>query len=231
MPLRKVTHILFDADNTLYDFNYASKKAFIALCKNLKIDNTEDNYSIYHKHNGNVWHQFELNKMSAEELRWKRFKLFFEELNLSHDPHKANSYYLNAMVENTRMVNHARKIIHLLKKEYNLSIITNGLKEVQRSRIQKSKLTPIFEEIIVSDEIGFAKPSSAYFDYTHQKIGKPNKNKVLVVGDNLNSDIKGGLDFGYHTCWYNHNKITPCDTVKPHFTINKLPELLVLLDK
>jgi putative hydrolase of the HAD superfamily len=231
MPLRKVTHILFDADNTLYDFNYASKKAFKALCESLGISDNEDNYKIYHKHNGTVWHLFESNKMTAEELRWKRFDLFFEEINLNHDPHRANSYYLNAMVDNTRMINHARKIIHSLKKDYNLSIITNGLKEVQRSRIAKSNLTPIFEEIIVSDEIGYAKPSAAYFEYAHHKIGRPDKKNVLVVGDNLNSDIKGGLDFGYHTCWYNHNRLKHSDKVQPHYTINKLPELLLLLDK
>jgi HAD superfamily hydrolase (TIGR01549 family) len=157
--------------------------------------------------------------------------LFFDDLNKNHDPHSANEKYLQFLVHNTRMINHARSIIKLLNKHYHLSIITNGLKEVQRPRIDKSRLTDSFKTIVVSDEIGHAKPSSEYFEYTHDKLGKPNKNKVLVVGDNLNSDIKGGLDFGYHTCWYNPNKKDNKTSLEPDYTINRLPELLKLLDK
>ena len=93
-----------------------------------------------------------------------------------------------------------------------LAIITNGLIDVQQKRIRESKISHYFEAIVISDEIKIAKPNAEIFNYTFSKMGINNKNKVLMVGDSLSSDIKGGINAEIDTCWINaDNKIKPND--------------------
>jgi putative hydrolase of the HAD superfamily len=122
-----------------------------------------------------------------------------------------------------------RRNIQSASKAYNLAIITNGLKEVRRPLFKKSKINKYFNEIIISDKIGAAKPDKEYFDEVFRKIGSPAKSKVLVIGDSLTSDIKGGLNYGVNTCCSNP-KNAVFDNIKDrNYIIHQLTELLSFL--
>ena len=77
------------------------------------------------------------------------------------------------------------------------------MKEVQRPRLEASEIHTYFKAVVVSGEIGHSKPNHSYFEYVYDKLGQPNKDKVLVVGDNLIADIQGGKNDGFKTAWYN----------------------------
>ena len=109
-------------------------------------------------------------------------------------------------------------------------LVTNGLKEVKRPRFNASSIIKYFEGIVVSDEIGVAKPQKEYFDYAFQAAGNPLKEKVLMVGDSLSSDIKGGNDYGIDTCLYIKGEKSFSEKIKPKFTIGSLRELLNIVN-
>ena len=100
-----------------------------------------------------------------------------------------------------------------------MAMVTNGLSEVQRARIERLDLGRYFEAIVISAEVGAAKPGGDIFDLTFEALGNPDPAGALMIGDNLPSDIKGGIDYGIATCWYNPGgksappELTPAHTV------------------
>ena len=110
-----------------------------------------------------------------------------------------------------------------------LAIITNGPKSQQYSRLENAKISEYFSYIFVSEEIGYNKPNIKFFEYMFEKIEEKDKNKMLVLGDSLTSDIQGGINAGIDTCWCNWKKKENKTTIKPNYEINKLEELLSML--
>jgi 5'-nucleotidase len=218
--------LLFDADNTLLDFSKASKDA---LWKTLEDHDRECNdgiFAVYKHVNAKVWTEFEQGKISALVLRKRRFEWFFNEIGEKDlEPARFNEAYLENVIELSETYEGVPEILQSLKKEYKISIVTNGLKEVQRPRLEKLNLLPLFDSVIVSDEIGVAKPHIDYFHHVYESISNPpSKEETLIVGDNLKSDILGGLNFGIKTCWLHHGKDNDTD-IEPHFSIPKVHHL------
>ncbi len=129
--------------------------------------------------------------------------------------------------QGSHLFNGAEEVIRTLKKSHRLALVTNGVKEVQRPRLAGSAIADCFEQIFVSDEMGAAKPSRAYFDAVFAGIGQPPKDFAIIIGDNLNTDMRGGLDYGIHTCWYNPGGLVSDMLVT--YTIADLKELLDLV--
>ncbi len=226
----KYSHLLFDADNTLFDFDGSSKKAFDQFIQHMGLDPKEDYYRIYQIGNHQVWNDFEQGKLTTEILRWKRFDLFFKSIGVDRDPHKANTLYLGFLVDFASLIPGARELLDNLKRNgYTLAIITNGLKEVQKPRIKKKNLTHYFNSIIVSDEIGIAKPDPLFFEITADTLMHPDKKKVLVIGDSLTSDMQGGNNYGYDTCWYNPRGKENKSTARPTYVVTQLQEILKIV--
>jgi len=118
---------------------------------------------------------------------------------------------------------------HVHASGYSSSIVTNGMKEVQRPRIKKCNWEHYFKNIFVSDEMGVAKPQIAFFDHCMEVSGQPDKADILVIGDTLESDILGANRAGLKSCWMNpDNKVHPSDIV-PDYQISKLSDLLDII--
>ncbi len=225
----KYRHILFDADNTLFDFEYASKRSFFELLEHFDVKADETIYSIYQSINHKLWSSFESGAIDTDTLKVQRFRAFFDHLGLDKNPVKANKLYLDGLVEHSKLYPLSRPLLERLYRDYSLVIITNGLKEVQRRRILQCKLDVYFKHIVVSDEIGYSKPNPKYFDYTLQLLKNPPLDEILIVGDNLNSDIKGGYLYGIDTCWYNPNFKPNTSAIQPNYQIQSLAQLPELL--
>lgn len=221
----KYEWLLFDLDNTLLDFDRAAFTAFYETLATFDIVVQPHFYRLYKKVNAKVWYAYENKKITTEALRYKRFELFLKEINSEGQPVQMSETYLSNLVKHSILLDGARELLDDLKPNYNLGIITNGLKEVQRPRLTLTKITNYFEVIIVSDEIGMAKPQFDYFDYTFAQMNRPAKAEVLVIGDSLNSDIQGGINYGLDTCWYNPNKLQNKSSFQPIYEINQLSNL------
>lgn len=224
--------ILFDADDTLFDFKKSEKEAFknTMLAFNLDYD---ENYhlKVYHDINNEIWKEFEQGYITQEKLKLERFKRLSDKLKISFDEAKFAKTYMKNLSSASYLLDGSIELIKSLRKNYKLSIITNGLTSVQDSRIKKSIIAKYFDDIVISEEISISKPDPKIFEIALKNINYFDKSKVLMVGDSLTSDIQGGINFGIDTCWYNPNKITNKINIKPTYEISCFDNLKDLLLK
>ncbi len=209
--MSQITHLFFDFDNTLTDFHEASVAAFSDLLLHLELKETKDDYAHFSRINAGVWRRFERGEIGTDGIRHERFTSFFKakawDIGLSG--YEANALYLEGILRHTEPYLLADDLLAFAKKHFQLSMCTNGLKEIQRRRVDKLGWTDHFGHIVVSDEINVAKPDEAYFKHVHQLIGEdiPTEN-ILMIGDSLTSDIKGGKSYGLQTCWIRDGRQT-----------------------
>jgi 2-haloacid dehalogenase len=113
-----------------------------------------------------------------------------------------------------------------LYEKVELVIITNGLKDVQKPRLARSTIGRYFADMIISDDVGAAKPSREIFDIAFRRMNDPDKGDVLIIGDSLSSDIKGGSDYGIDTCWFNPDRRI-CDLdIQINYEVTRLADIL-----
>lgn len=206
---KKYTHLFFDLDNTLWDFEKNSKKAMEEAFAyfNLK-DRTDFElfFKVYSKHNTQLWESYRNNELSKKELVRKRFGSTFEELKINGiDPEEMNDYYLKVMPKQKELNDGVISVLNYLKnKNYQLFIITNGFREVQQEKLLSSGLSPFFSKIFISEEIRTPKPGREIFEHA-VKSANARKNKSLMIGDDLEVDVEGALNFGMDAVYYQNN--------------------------
>ena len=201
----KYTWLLLDADGTLFDYDKAESGALSATFVQFGLHYDADVLATYRMVNDQIWRDFEEGKITQERLKARRFALLFEALALSPAPDAAafSARYLDNLGDCAALIDGTLDVLDALHGHVRLALITNGLKEVQYSRLARSGLDAYFEAVIISDEIGVSKPHAGIFDVAFARMDNPAKATVLIVGDSLTSDIKGGSDYGIDTCWYN----------------------------
>ncbi len=226
MKNMKYDVILFDADQTLFDFEKSEKYALEKTIEKLGFLYVEEKHlTLYHDVNKKIWKEFEEGLITQEKLKVERFHRFKETMAWDFSPEEFAEHYMEFLSQASFIYDDALELIRSLKEHYKLAIITNGLTRVQSKRIKGSILANYFEEIIISEEIQISKPNPEIFEYTLKKLGQEDKNSVLMVGDSLTSDIRGGILFGIDTCWYNPNKEVNSFEFTPTYEILQLSEL------
>ena len=227
---KKFSWLLFDLDNTILDFNASSKVGFRSLMEEIgKGDDWEALYPIYREYNHQIWDQREAGLITPKALKTKRWDLFFAATDIDYDSAEANNHYFQFIKNEPYFVDGALELLDQLKGNYKLMIVTNGLSEVQWNRLEIMKIKDYFDHVIISDEIGSAKPAHEFFDHCNKLIDTSDKSEVLVIGDTLKSDIKGANAFGYKSCWHNYYKQENTSEIKPDYTITALDELMTIV--
>ena len=220
--------LLFDADGTLLDYNAAERKALTATFAAAGYSWTDDYANTYRLINGEVWAAFERGELSQPELNRLRFERTLKALDLDTAVDDFADSYLAHLSRTTDLVEGALNVIPELAKQHRLYLITNGIPRVQHGRFGLSPLRPYFEGMVISGEVGHAKPDARIFDAAFEGMGRPPRRYVLIIGDSLSADIKGGLSYGIDACWYNpHGRHRPPGLV-PTYEIRDLRELLDL---
>jgi len=223
--------LLFDLDNTLLDFDASSKIAFHKSFQLSGIKTDANDYNNYLNVNKIAWQAYSENKMDHEEIKSFRFNKLFEKMKISHlDALEFNALYFDQLVLNPVFIKDAMNIIQSLKAKVRLAIISNGMKEVQRPRLEFSGLLNYFDAVFISGELGFAKPQELFFAHVHSSIGMQTpKDSVLVIGDHLDIDVKGANDYGFRSAWFNPDGLNKMNGIIPHFEIKNLNEIVHLL--
>jgi len=222
----KYEWLLFDLDNTILDFEVSEHYALEQTLLQVGISFEPRHLKIYEKINRKCWDAFEAGTLPQADINETRFSQFLAAL----DRPKTNAielgnYYLEQLSEKAVFMEGADVLLDAHYQKYQLGIVTNGLKEVQRPKLAKNNLMHYFKIIVVSDEIGVSKPNTDFFDYAFTEMKFPSKEKVLIIGDSLNSDIKGGNNYGIDTCWYNPDKKKNTTSIRPTYEINNLKKL------
>jgi YjjG family noncanonical pyrimidine nucleotidase len=216
---------LFDADDTLFHFD-----AFTGLQRlfaGYDLVFTEQDYDDYQLLNKPLWVEYQNGAISAQQVQERRFNLWAQRVNCT--PWELNNLYMTVMSEVCTPIEGARTLLTSLKDKVRLGIVTNGFTSLQQARLERTGFTDYFDVLVISEQLGVAKPDKAIFDHTLALMGHPERERVLMVGDNPDSDILGGINAGFHTCWFNqHNKKAP-EGISPHYQVTSLHELRHLL--
>ena len=195
--------LLFDADDTLFDYPKAESGALRTTFEHFGQVYRSEILRIYQVFNRQVWGEFERGEILPQDLRLKRFRLLFDELQVSLDPQDFSTQYLENLARASDLLPDAAVVLEVLSRNYHIALVTNGLKDVQRPRLERSSIRPFIEKIFISEEMGVAKPDPGFFDTVFREVGNPPKSKVLIIGDSPTSDMQGGINYGIATCWFN----------------------------
>lgn len=223
------THLLFDLDGTLFDFEAAEHAAFKKTCQTLHIPYSEELMQQYVRINESYWKLFELGKVSQPELAIRRFADLYSYLHIDGDADQANYCYRQNLAESSQIFPDTIPVCKALKQSYHICLITNGIADVQLKRLSASPLRAYTDEVFISEAIGSQKPRKEFFDYVFNHL-QIQSSQALVIGDSLTSDIRGAQNANTDSCWFNPNgKQNPYSDILPTYEINSLPQLLTLL--
>ena len=223
--------LLFDFDHTLFDSDASEALAFVSTLKDFGVPDPNVYFPTYQKINQALWFAVEQGKISPNDVRTERFAQLAAAIDLDADPVALADRYVVAMGANGELYPGAFAVLERLASSATLALVTNALSEVQRTRIARIGIASFFAAIVISGEVGPSKPSPAIFDITFDLLKNPTKERTLMIGDSLSSDVKGGTNYGIDTCWYNvHGKIAgPTDVVTHEITtLEQLPFLVAL---
>lgn len=227
--IRKMKYevLLFDADDTLFDFRKAERHAFISTMEDYGYDFEEEvHLKSYHRINTAIWKEFEKGEITQKKLKVERFRRYREALDLEFAPEDFAAKYMQHLSHASFLYPDSEELLEKLHGKYKMAIITNGLTDVQTRRIRQSKVSRYFEAIVISEEIKVSKPDPEIFTYTLNKLGHEELGSVLMIGDSLSSDIRGGSAFGVDTLWYNPWKKENTSEIKPTYEVGSLMEIL-----
>jgi putative hydrolase of the HAD superfamily len=224
-----ITDIFFDLDHTLWDFQKNSALTFDFLLKKYKINIDLNKFlNIYIPINFSYWKLYRDEKITKEFLRYNRLKSSFEKLNISLSDDVINKIaddYVISLPVNNFLIKDTILVLDYLRNKYRLHIITNGFTEVQNKKIVNSQIKKYFHSIIDSETVGVKKPNIKIFDYALKISGARSKNS-LMIGDNLEADILGALNAGFHAIHFNNNNEAPHEHC---LILNELKSLLECL--
>jgi len=217
--------ILFDADETLFTFDAFSGLQRMFL--DYSVTFTDDDFHEYQVVNKPLWVDYQNGTISASQLQIQRFEDWSQRLNVPAS--ELNEAFLSAMAEICRPLPGAVALLDGLKGKVKMGIITNGFTALQQTRLERTGLRSHFDLLVISEQVGVAKPDAKIFDYAFEKMGNPDRKKVLMVGDTPESDILGGINAGIATCWLNsHGRVLP-EGIEPTWQVTTLHELEQLL--
>lgn len=222
--------LLFDADNTLFDFNACESEALRLSFEKQGYPLDEEIYKIYDRINHDLWRKYELGLMDRETVIYSRFGLLFQKIGIKDDGIAFEDIYQELLGMQHFYMDGAEELVKQIYQSYDLYIVTNGVTRTQLRRFKDSKLDQYVKKIFVSEETGYQKPKKEYFDYCFERIENYDASKAIIIGDSLSSDIKGGNNVGIATCWFNpHQQINQTD-VKVDYEIRHLKEFHQILE-
>lgn len=228
--MQKFKHLFFDLDHTLWDFDANEKISLNQLFIKHKLDNHFDNFdeffSIYQPINESLWSEYSKGLISKKNLTTERFHKSFCSKGLDNYDLaiEFGKEFITLNSSQTTLIPHTTELLeYLTKKRYSMYIITNGFIETQYKKLRASKLDKYFKKMYISEEVGSKKPHHSFFEYAI-KSSNARKTESLVIGDNLEADIKGAINFGLSHVYFNPNKIE--HDINIYKEISSLEELI-----
>lgn len=224
-PFNRYDWLLFDLDGTLLDYHAAEAAALDATLRDAGLTASDAVRASYRRINADHWARLEAGETTPERLRVDRWaELLADQRHDDVEPRAVADAYITHLAAGAHLVDGALEVLDDLARDHRIAFITNGLADVQRPRLSAAGLLHRAETVVISDEVGVAKPEPAIFDLVLAGMGRPERSRVLMVGDSLTSDIAGGRDAGLDTAWVNPEGGSH-DGIAPTYTIGSVREL------
>ena len=232
--------ILFDLDNTLIDDDENRRYAIRKIIKNKRENVDKEEVEEFIKFDNKYWkdraegkikdpYKFKTIEEKTEWVRAERFIRFFK--NISYEEAvKINSNYIKYLNENVIQIKNAEEVIkYLFKKNYEIYIVTNGPTIPAKSKLEKININKYIKTLYTAEEAGFMKPHKEFFDKFLKKIDAKTTNDMLIIGDELEKDVLGGIKNNIDTCWFNIRDVKNRTKIKPNIEIKNLIEIKNIL--
>ena len=219
--------LFLDLDDTILDFQKAERLALAKTLESFGLPPTDTVLARYHEINREHWERLERKELTRQQVLVGRFAALFAEMGLSAQAEQVARAYEENLSQGHYFLPGAEEALKSLSKKYKLYLASNGTARVQAGRLKSAGIIPYFQEIFVSEEMGYNKPDPAYFDACFARIPGFRKDRAMMVGDSLTSDILGGIQAGIATCWVNPHHKT--GSIHPDFEIESIVQLEALL--
>jgi len=218
--------ILLDLDHTLFDSDTSEQTAFAQALVTAGIVEPMRYFMAYQAINLKLWAAVERGEVLQQHVRTHRFERLVVQENIDADPLQLANDFVAGLGANGSLYDGAREVLESLSGKASMALVTNGLGEVQRARVERLGIGEYFDAIVISAEVGAAKPGTEIFDIVFEALESPSKDSALMVGDSLSSDMQGGANYGIATCWYNPNGQSDLRADQVAHEISDLAELL-----
>ena len=222
--------LFLDLDDTILDFRQAEHTAITRTLSAFGIDPTEEITEAYRRINLRCWKELERGTLTRDDLKRVRFEKLFQQFGVEADVQAVSDAYMEFLGHGHWFLPGAEEAVERLSKKYRLFLASNGTASVQKGRMTSANLYRFFEQCFVSEELGAAKPSKAFFDASFARIEGFDPAKAMMVGDSLSSDILGGINAGIRTCWVNPNHAPADPKIPADYEIETLSQLEALLE-
>lgn len=220
------THLLLDLDGTVLDFEASQDHALRETVTGLGLTWVDDHLATYAQINVELWLAYERGEIEATDLRAMRWQRYLEALEVEADAHHVGADYLRRFAAAAHVIEGAVEAVARLADRMTIVAVTNGFGDVQHERLERSGIAPYLSGVVVSDEVGVAKPAAQIFDAAFEVAGHPSRDRVAIVGDSLTSDMAGGRAYGITTVWVNPAGLDHAPHPAPDRTIERLADLL-----
>jgi len=225
-----IEFLFLDLDDTILDFHKAERLAISKTFADFGVDPTDEVLHRYHLINKSCWERLERGEWTREQVLTRRFELLFAEYGVRVDPVACARTYEKNLSIGHYFLPGAEEAVDALSKKYRLFLASNGTASVQKGRMTSANLYRFFEQVYVSQELGYNKPSVEFFQAAFAKIPDFDPSKAMMVGDSLTSDILGGIRAGIRTCWVNPNHAPARPDIPADYEIESICQLEALLE-
>ena len=222
--------VLFDADNTLFDFDAAEAQALDLTLAEYGYPADDQSRNCYLAINRDLWARFDRGEVKREWLVVERFAALQRALGGHHDPAEMNTFYLARLAEAGCLLPGAEALCRSLAPSCTLAIVTNGVASAQRGRFNRSPLKELIPWLFISEEVGYQKPQRQFFDAVLSAMSLPSSARTVVVGDSLTADILGASNAGLDSIWYNPHGLPGRPDIVPTFearTFDRISSLIL----
>ncbi len=224
-----ITTILIDIDNTLLDFNRCARLCMEAGFKEWGIEYNDEMFNYFKVVNDELWSKIEKGIITRKELHKVRWQTVFDGLGIDCDGAEFEQMFLKLIYDSHEKVEGAEDLALYLSEKYDVYIASNGMHAQQINRLTRAGLICYAKKIFSSEKIGFQKPAPEFFDACFKELSGVKKDKVIIIGDSLTADIKGGKNYGIKTLWYNYHKESTDGVTEADYIVNNLCEIKDIL--
>ncbi len=200
-----ITTILIDIDDTLLDFDLCASDSIKRGFVEWGIPYKKAVFGAFKRINNALWRKIEIGQLTREELLRIRWQTIFDELGINADGAEFENTFIKYLIESHSEVPGALDALKYLSRKYTLCAASNAPHEQQLKRLEKAGMLEYISQVFTSESTGYTKPSEKFFDVCFSQLNNPEKSEVLLIGNSITADIKGGIDYGIKTCWLNRN--------------------------
>lgn len=226
-------HLFFDLDHTIWDFDKNAEETLYELyhtyqLRDLGLHSPDRFIEVYTQNNHQLWADYHVGKITKQKLRETRFSKTFLDLGLSPEliPERFEDDYVTICPSKTNLFPKAHETLYYLKERYSLHLISNGFKESTEQKVNNNGLDIYFENVVISEVVGFNKPDRAIFNHA-LTLANAGIAESIMIGDSIEADIRGAQDYGMKAIYFNPERKEKPEDVQQE--INCLSELMILL--